>query len=178
MSPTSADRWKETLQSVCAIVVLAALFWFGRHGLGGRGGSDGDATGLFDFAGMFDDRSDFDHCDSDDDCGCDHDEHDHHETLNMPVCVDLEESVERLVDARNNMTRLAVDSDGQGILIAGNQYREAVKEVQAGFAKLKMRVHPDDFASISENFLCSYETDEQSVLMVWELGHFAEEIGE
>lgn len=178
MSPRLADRWKGTLQSVCAIVVLTALFWFGGHGLGGRGGSDGDATGLFDFAGMFDDRSYFDHCDSDGDCGCDHDEHDHHETFNMPVCVDLEESIETLVDARNNMTRLAVDSDKQAILIAAKHYREAVKEVQAGFAKLKTRVPPDEFACISEDLMWSCETDEPAIVMVWELGHLADEIGQ
>jgi len=177
MSPTSADRWKETVQSVCAIVVLAALFWFGRHGPAAREGSNGDAVGLFDFASMLDDGSDFDHCESDDECECENEELEYGEVLKMPTCMDLRRSIERLLDARNNITRLSVDSDAQGILIAEDQYREAVKELQAGFTQLKMRVHPEALACVSEHLLCSYDTDEQKDLTVWELGHSVEEIG-
>ena len=174
MSPTSTDRWKETAQSVCAIVVLAALFWFGRHGLAARGGRSDDAVRLFDFATMCDGRPDFDYCESDDE----DEEIECAEVLRMPVCMDLKNSIGKLLDARNDLMKLAVDSDEQGILIAAGQYREAIKEVQAGFAKLKMRVDPDAFSCVSEDLLCSYETDQQWGLKMWELGHYAEEIGQ
>lgn len=171
MSAETVDRWRESVMSVCALVVLAAVFWFGSHGPTARGGSDGNAAGWFNLAGLFDERSDFDYCESDDWCECDEPE-----LMSMPAFVDLEASIEELRDARENMTKSAMDRDGKQIIIAADQYREAVKEVQAGFAKLKTRVAPDAFACVSENLMCSYDTDEPCLLTAWELGDFAGEI--
>lgn len=169
-STEMANRWRELVISVCALVVLTAVFWLGSHGLATRGGSDANGVG----------QSDLGQCDCEDCCHCEDpegEEIEYPEIFTMPTFRDLRESIEELRDARNNMARLAVENDGQRILIAADRYREAADEVQAGFAKLKTRVDPDAFACVSEYLLYSHSPDEQCALAAWELGRFAEEIG-
>ena len=168
------NRWKEVVQSLFAVVVLLALFWLCRPGLFMNGNSDGGVMGLFgpaagDGQSYLDDGERYDESDDVEP------EMDYGEILGMPVCTDLEYSIEKVQDARNNLLKAVVDQDAQAELDATGEYREAVQEIQNGFAKLKMRLAPDEFSDVSQELLCLFDLDERP-LMPCELGQFAEAI--
>jgi len=180
MSLKFMDRWRESAVSILVLIVPMAVFWFGGHGRGGRVGSDGGAVGRFDFAAMLDGRPDFQDSGAiDGECeDPEYVETEHPEVLTMPSYVELDESINGLFDARNNLTRLAIVGDEIRILEAAEAYRKAVEEVQEGIARLQERVDPDAFFAVFEYLLWSHNSDEAWALTPSELGPFAEEVGQ
>jgi hypothetical protein len=184
MSPKTTNRWKEIVQAFCTVAFLLAFFWLSSQGLSARGKNAGGVTGMFGFAAGPDGEYDSDDDVSDDeeeDCDdeeedCDDEEGNYDDILSMPVCVDLSNSIATLQDIRNKVLKAVLDQDAQGIQATAGEYREAVQIVQAGFARLKTRVAPDDFADVAEELLDSCASDNGQSLMPSELGRFAEEI--
>ncbi|MBC8869679.1 MAG: hypothetical protein H8E44_09695 [Planctomycetes bacterium] len=174
MSTGIGNRWTEVVQSLFAIAVLMALFWFCRPGLFADGNSNDGVMGLFDPAAAGDGQADPD--------SWDHDESDevererpYSEILGMPVCTDLEDSIEKVQDARNSLLQAVVDQEAQAELDATEEYREVVQEMQSGFAKLKMRLAPDEFSDVAQELPSLFRLDERP-LMPCELGRFAKDI--
>jgi hypothetical protein len=174
MTPKNANRWKETLQSLCAIAVLVALFWICRQGLPTRVSSDGGAMEASSltvapdgeaYVGYWDDA----YVDAEE-------KKDYGDILAMPVCTDLSNSIQTLQGVRNKLLRVAAHQDAQTVLSAVGEYREAVQEVQTGFARLRVHVAPDDFPHVSQELLESPGPGDGEALTPCELGRFAEEI--
>ena len=178
MSPNTTDRWKEAVRSVCAIVVLLALFWLCRSGLFARGnGGDGE---LGVFRPALTNKGDPYLCHSGPDGNYEDEGRDttYSHIFSMPICADLGELIETIPEARNDLLKAVVDQDAQAITAATAQYREAVQEVQTGFSKLKMRLEPDQFSYVCHRLLASCDTGDGQPLMPCELGQLAENIGE
>jgi hypothetical protein len=159
MVPT--NRWKEVMQSLMAIGFLLAIFWLCRPGIFTRGNSAKE--GLLGILGAGDGDSYLDDHDSHDDSDESEGDGQYEEILAMPTCHDLGHSIERLRDARNRLLDATVNQDTQVVLTTAAEYREAVHEVRAGFATLKKRVAPDDFAYASQELL-DVVNDGQSLL--------------
>lgn len=166
------SRRKEIVRSVFAVSVLLALFWLCRPGFFASGNNTNEhgvkrfgQTDLHDAEPYIERGKPEKYWDG----GYD-------EILAMPTCDDLGHSIETLREARNRLLDAAVNQDTQAMATATAEYREAVQEVQAGFATLKMRVAPEDFPHLSQELLtiCAME-DGQSVLSC-ELGSFSKVI--
>ena len=175
MATEIKNRWKEVVQSLLAVAVLLVLFWLCRPGLFASGNGDGGVMGLFGPAAARDGQSHFDDCQRYDESDGAERDLEYGEILSMPVCTDLEGSIQRLQDARNNLLKAVVDQDAQAELDATAEYRDAVQEIQTGFGTLKIRLAPDEFSDVSQELLCLFDLDEQP-LMPHELGEFAEDI--
>ena len=69
MSTGAVNRWRESVQSVCAIAVLLALFWLCNPRLLKSGSGDGGVMSLFALSAASDGESYLEDCESDEDCG-------------------------------------------------------------------------------------------------------------
>jgi hypothetical protein len=96
--------------------------------------------------------------------------------LSMPTCDALMQSIEKLQDARTALLDAMVNQDEQAVVAATAGYRQAVKEMRAGFTTLKMRVSPDDFPGVSQELLDSRGGDYGQPVIPCELGPLEEDI--
>ncbi len=176
MSPQTRNRWKEAAQSVCAIVVLLALFWIVRSGIFTRGNSGDGVLGMFGPATTDNGNSYVDYSGPDGVYADEEQDAIYGEIFSMPVCADLNWSIEALLDARNNLLSVAVDQDSQAIRAAAVEYGVAVRNVQTGFATLKMRLEPDEFEYVSQVLRAPHDQGDGQALRPCELGPFAEDL--
>lgn len=176
MTPKNENSWKRTVQGVCAIAVVMALSWIWRQGFPIRISSHDGVIESSEFAAAPDGASHLDYCESEVAYVAEKEERDYGDILGMPVCADLSDSIQTLRGVRNKLLQVAFDQDAQAVSAAAGEYHEAVQQVQAGLARLKTHLAPDDLPYVSQELLESIEPDHGQPLTPWELGRFAEDM--
>ena len=170
MSAGTGNRWKETVQSVFATVVVLVLLWFCRPSLFKQDTSAGGGKGSSAYASASDGVSFQDDSESDDESEEER-ETEYPTIMSMPICSDLSGSIRALQDARSDLLKVEADGESEAILAAATQYREVLQEVQNCYRKLKMRVAPDDLSSVVEELIDFCNADDRRVMVPFELGH-------
>jgi hypothetical protein len=162
---TSVREW---VQGICAIAVLAVLFWAVKHSsmapLADRPGDYGEpaarapqgAASPESWSAPIDNGPATTIDDS--------------QVWSMPACVDLGRSLRRLAGARKDLLRAAADDDPRGPAAAREQYQLAIAEVQGGFAKLRTLTDPDRYQEVSESLMARYLPVDGEYVRSWELG--------
>jgi hypothetical protein len=176
MSPEMQNRWKLVGQSICGIIVLFAAFRLCGPGILGEGGQGDTSRVLSFFAAARDDESLREYSEAESDCEEEDEELEYAHVWSMPTYVDLRVSIERLQETRDDLQKARDEGEAEAILAANQEYRAAVQEVRDGFATLKKRVAPDDFADASQEFLGLCATGKGQSVTPRELGHLQADI--
>lgn len=176
MSIRIKSRWKEWAQSLLGVAVLFVFLWICRPGLFTHGSSDGGAMNLFGLATAGDGESCRVDCDSNDKLEELEGQSEYDQILAMPACVDLGNAIDALLACRNRLLEAVVNEDAQATLAATAEYRKAAQAVQEKLATFKMRVAPDEFPDVLQDFFAAYAMEDGLTLMPCELGPFAEDI--
>jgi len=174
MAAGTGNRWKETVQSVFATVVVLVLLWFCRPSLFKQDTRAGGGKGLSAVALASDDATFQDYSESYDESE-EEEETEYPTIMSMPICSDLSQSIRALQDARGNLLKVAADGQPEAVLVAATRYREVLQEVQSCYGKLKMRVVPDDLSSVVEELIGFCNTDEQQIMVPVELGRLEQD---
>ena len=86
----------------------------------------------------------------------------------MPVYVDLCDSLDSVTEARHRLIQQATDANVESLRQAASDYREAIRQVQTGFEKLRSRVPPDVFPDLAVELSSAFDAESGEAFLPWE----------
>jgi hypothetical protein len=97
------------------------------------------------------------------------------EILSMPICEDMGAAFGRLVEARRQLLQAATGNEVPAMSAAQEQYRNAIREVQACVTELRMFVAPDACDQTIRDLVSSYLPLDGELVHPWELAQLGKE---